>query len=77
MSATKQQLDAQPKFTVDPETDFCHCCNKKLKSDKTVFLEQSFVTNKFYLKDVVPEAESQGYKPFGATCAKKIALTVY
>jgi hypothetical protein len=76
MTVTKTQLDAQPKFEIDSE-DFCHCCYKKLKSNKNVFLEQSFVTNKFYLKGVVPEQDSQGYKPFGLTCAKKVALTVY
>jgi hypothetical protein len=77
MSVTKQQLNAQPKHEVDPENDFCHCCNKVLKSNKTIWLEQSIVTNKFYLKDLVPAQESQGYKPFGSTCAKKVALTVY
>jgi hypothetical protein len=34
-------------------------------------------TNKFYITNVVPQEKSQGYKPFGLTCAKKIALSVY
>jgi|APGre2960657404_1045060.scaffolds.fasta_scaffold221000_1 hypothetical protein len=77
MKVTKQQLDAQPKYEVDSDVDFCHCCNKVLKSNKTVWLEQSIETTKFYITNVVPQEKSQGYKPFGLTCAKKIALSVY
>jgi hypothetical protein len=79
MTITKQQLDAQPKFNNneagDPYT--CNCCGKVLNAAKAVWLEQSWVTCKVYLKDLVPEQDSQGYFAFGRTCAKKVALTVY
>jgi len=48
-----------------------------LKTNKAVWLELSTKTSKYYLKDVVPEQDSQGYFPFGITCAKKAALTIY
>jgi hypothetical protein len=79
MKVTQQQLDAQPKFNNSTEDDpyTCACCGKVLNTAKAVWLEQSHVTNKFYLKGVVPEQDSQGYFAFGLTCAKKVALTTY
>lgn len=79
MKATKQQLDAQPKFNNATEDDpyTCTCCGKVLNTAKAVWLEQSHVTCKFYLKDLVPEQDSQGYFAFGASCAKNNALTSY
>ena len=79
MTITKQQLDAQPKFNNNDESDpyTCGCCGKKLNTAKAVWLELSTETSKYYLKNVVPAEHSQGYFSFGRSCAKKIALTVY
>lgn len=77
MKATKQQLLNQQSKMVISEDDICTCCGKKLKQQSATWLECSFVTNKYYIDNVVPQQESQGYFPFGITCAKKVALTVY
>ena len=78
MKVTKQQLDAQPKFKDDVYDVYtCSCCGKVLNMSKSIWLELSVVTSKYYLKNVVPKDDSQGYFPFGITCAKKIALTIY
>jgi|688.fasta_scaffold1137499_1 hypothetical protein len=79
MQITKSQLDAQPKFNNSTEDNFytCACCGKVLNTAKAVWLEGSTVTSKYYLKDVVPAEDSQGYFAFGITCAKKVALTTY
>ena len=79
MTVTKQQLDAQPKFSnaTDDDPYTCACCGKVLNTAKAVWLEASTVTSKYYLKDVVPAEDSQGYFAFGRTCAKNVALAVY
>jgi hypothetical protein len=79
MTINKQQLDAQPRFdnATDDEPYTCACCGKVLNTAKAVWLEQSTSKSKYYLKDVVPTNDSQGYFAFGITCAKKVALTVY
>jgi hypothetical protein len=79
MTVTKSQLDAQPKFNNAAEDDpyTCACCGKVLNTAKAVWLEQSTSKSKYYLRDLVPSNDSQGYFAFGITCAKKAALSVY
>lgn len=79
MTVTKSQLDAQPKFNNATEDDpyTCACCGKALNTAKAVWLEQSTSKSKYYLRDLVPSSDSQGYFAFGITCAKKAALSVY
>ena len=77
MKATKNQvLQQQSKMQINND-EVCTCCGKKLKQQGSVWLECSFVTNKYYIDNVVPQQDSQGYFPFGLTCAKKVALAVY
>lgn len=77
MKATSKQLKLQQSKMEVSSDDVCTCCGKALKQAGGVWLELSFITNKYYIDDVVPKQESQGYFPFGMTCAKKVALTVY
>lgn len=80
MKATNIQLQMQKQngmlFELTKDTT-CACCGRKLNEKSTVWLEQSFVTAKFYIDNVVPQKDSQGYFPFGMTCAKKIAEATY
>jgi hypothetical protein len=76
MKATKEQVLAQQSKMQLEKYDVCACCGKSLKG-KAAWLELSFKTNKYYIDNVVPQEESQGYFPFGLTCAKKVALAVY
>ena len=76
MKATKEQVLAQQSKMQLDEYDVCACCGKKLKG-KAAWLELSFITNQYYIDNVVPSHESQGYFPFGLTCAKKVALASY
>lgn len=77
MSVTKNQLKLQQSNMDISNDDVCTCCGKKLKQATAVWLEKSFITNKYYLDNVVPNQESQGYFPFGITCAQKIAFAIY
>jgi hypothetical protein len=77
MKATVEQVKAQQSKMTISEDDVCTCCGKPLKQAGAAWLELSFITNKYYIDNVVPQQESQGYFPFGLTCAKKIALAVY
>ena len=79
MTVTKAQLDAQPKFNNATEDDpyTCACCGKVLNTAKAVWLEASTEKKGYFLKNVVPSQDSQGYFALGRTCAKNIALTTY
>lgn len=54
-------------------TEECTECGAKLAPDRTVWLERNAFTGKHYLPEehAVPQEESQGLHPFGATCARK------
>ena len=77
MPVTKNQLKLQQSKMEIANDDVCTCCGKKLNQTSAVWLECSFVTNKYYLDNVVPSQDSQGYFPFGLTCAQKIASASY
>jgi hypothetical protein len=50
----------------------CERCNEILKPDLIVWLELSITDNNYYTENTFPKNhESQGYFPFGKTCAKK------
>lgn len=52
--------------------DMQHCtrCGERLVPNRVVWLELSTVTGK-YSETPLPPAESQGWFPFGMSCAKK------
>lgn len=57
-------------MTVQPEQR-CECCGRELDAAKTVWLELSFRTNRWYPAHECPPDESQGHFPFGSACAAK------
>ena len=77
MQVTKNQLKLQQSKMEITNDDVCTCCGKQLKQAGAVWLELSFITNKYYIDDVVPSQDSQGYFPFGLTCAQKVASASY
>lgn len=55
-----------------PDVDrFCTCCERKLKG-KVAWLELDQRTDTYHDLGGVPEEKSQGWFPFGMTCAKKL-----
>ena len=63
------RLTAQP--VDNPGEEFCQCCEKPLK--KAVYLEYNLYTGLYYAEEgKVPEEQSQGWFPFGITCAKSV-----
>lgn len=55
-----------------PEDErFCRCCQKPLKN-KVRFLELDQRTDTYHDNGDVPSDKSQGWFPFGLTCASKI-----
>ncbi len=51
----------------------CEHCSRELQDEtKTVWLEKSFKTNRWYAAHGCPPDESQGHFPFGEACARKV-----
>lgn len=51
----------------------CEHCGRGLKDEtKTVWLELSFKTRRWYPAHQCPPEESNGHFPFGEDCARKI-----
>ena len=53
----------------EPER-FCTCCEKRLKR-KFAWLELDQRDNTYHDRGDVPSDQSQGWFPFGMTCAKR------
>lgn len=58
------------KQRIENEEHYCSECNKLLKKGKVVWLELILGTDKYYFHGIPKEKESQGWHPFGSTCAK-------
>lgn len=52
------------------EMQECTCCGKKLTGKRIAWLELDQRTNTYHDFGGVPESKSQGWFPFGITCAK-------
>jgi len=52
-----------------PDDRFCSCCQKPLKG-KVAWLELDQRTDTYHDHGGVPEGKSQGWFPFGMTCAR-------
>ncbi len=61
------------KFLTDEEHN-CTECEKRLKKGQAVWLELELGTCNYYFHGVPNGKKSQGWHPFGSTCAKKIRL---
>lgn len=51
---------------------YCTCCERDLSGHAVRMLEQNSVTREFHDFKDIPEAESQGWFPFGLKCAEKL-----
>lgn len=68
-------MNASPRITADASTlaegnRFCTCCGRALKT-KFAWLELDQRTDTYHDLGGVPEDKSQGWFPFGMTCAKR------
>lgn len=52
-----------------PDQRYCTCCERQLKA-KFAWLELDQRTNTYHDKGGVPAEKSQGWFPFGMTCAR-------
>lgn len=49
----------------------CTCCDKPLNPDRTQWLEYDLRISAYHDAGGVPQADSQGWFPFGPSCAKR------
>jgi hypothetical protein len=56
---------------LDRAYHFCTCCGRKLKG-KVAMLEFSTKHCQYFDAGVVAENDSQGFFPFGMSCARKV-----
>jgi hypothetical protein len=49
----------------------CTCCGEPIKPGREMMLELDQRTNTYHNTGGVPEEDSQGWFPFGKTCAQK------
>lgn len=64
----KPRVTAQASEIANPSDRFCTCCEKPLKG-KLAWLELDQRTNTYHDLGGVPADNSQGWFPFGMTCA--------
>lgn len=57
---------------LSPSERFCTCCRKELTGHAFRWLELDQRTNTYHDQGGVPTDKSQGWFPFGLTCAKKL-----
>ncbi len=69
-------MASEPRVTgqaseLDKSNRFCTCCERPLKA-KVAWLELDQRTNTYHDFGGVPDDRSQGWFPFGMTCARKL-----
>lgn len=69
-------MAAKPRVTchvseLSPDQRFCTCCEKPL-TRHFAWLELDQRTDTYHDLGGVPAAQSQGWFPFGLTCARKL-----
>lgn len=52
--------------------DQCDCCGRRIKPGSAVWLELDHRIDGYHDYGTVPEAKSQGWFPFGQTCAARL-----
>jgi hypothetical protein len=60
----------QDASEMNPADRFCRCCERKLRG-KVAWLELDQRTWTYHDRGGVPPDNSQGWFPFGMTCARK------
>lgn len=66
---TKPRIVA-PASEVEPTMRFCTCCERPLRGN-VAWLELDQRDDTYHDRGGVPADKSQGWFPFGMTCAKK------
>lgn len=74
MSTSKPRVTANATADLRPDERWCTCCKQALKG-KFAWLELDQRTNAYHDHGGVPIDQSQGWFPFGMTCARKLAKT--
>lgn len=70
MTKTKLRIIG-PASEIDEASRYCTCCKKPLKG-KVAWLELDQRTDSYHDRGGVPENQSQGWFPFGMTCARNL-----
>lgn len=60
-----------PASELEEGADRCTCCDRKLKG-KVAWLEYDQRAEAYHDRGDVPPEKSQGWFPFGMTCARKL-----
>ena len=67
--AAKRWYETGPNLRKRGMQDTCECCGKELNAARMLELDQR--TNTYHDLGGVPDNKSQGWFPFGLTCAKR------
>lgn len=74
-----QGAETKPWFrtaaSLDPSIRTCTCCERDLSGHAVRMLEYDQRTQTFHDLPDVPADQSQGWFPFGLTCAEKLVRT--
>lgn len=63
-----------PASEIEEHSRFCTCCERPLKS-KVAWLEKEISTGRYHDRGGIPAENSQGWFPFGLTCARRLLST--
>lgn len=76
MTQSEGRTETKPWFrtaaSLDPSSRTCTCCERDLSGHAVRMLEYDQRTWTYHDLSDVPADESQGWFPFGLTCAKKL-----
>ena len=65
-------MKADAAYMLEPSQRYCTCCERELTGSAFRWLELDQRTQTYHDFNDVPPEQSQGWFPFGMTCAKKL-----